>query len=240
MTTPLERAVRPDQYELEDTAWAKESHGESTRAQFFLEYLRPYLDSWKGKKVLDIGAGTGWLVKQAMEHGATGAVGIDPSAANIKQGLAEYPKIDLELSSFEEYEANGQKFDVIVGVMSFSHIKDVEAGFKKAAGMLESGGQIIIIVPDFDYNLTERFGYTIKKQPIDESSYAVEITRPTGTIADIVRKTGVYENAAQAAGMRLVKELGMLPTEKQIASAPKYASVKDMAITRLLEFKMQN
>lgn len=240
METPFERAVKHDQYDLEEVAWAKESHGESTRAQFFLEYLRPYLDSLKGKKVLDIGAGTGWLVKQAMDNGAVSAVGLDPSTANIKQSKAEYPGIEMEHITFEEYKPIDRKFDVIVAVMSFSHIEDVNGSFKKVRALLERNGQFILVIPDFEYNKIERFDYVIEKQPIDEESYAVAIKRPAGTIADIIRKTSVYERAAKVVNMKLVKEVGMKPTKKQIARAPKYESVKDMAITRLLEFKTQD
>ena len=93
-------------------------------------------------------------------------------------------------------------------------------------------------MPDYDYFQTPRHGYAIEQQSIDEESYAIAVTRPSGTLADIVRKTSVYQRAAESEGLELVEDKEMKPTENQIANAPKYASVKDKALTRLLVFKL--
>ncbi len=237
MSNPFERAVQPNQYDFDDIHWTKEGRSESTRTQFFWEYLEPYSKSWHGKSVLDIGAGTGWLVARALECGAVRAVGIEPSSKHVTQGEQDHPHIELQHVSFENFDAANQQFDVIVAVMSFSHIADLEIALSKIRSLLTTAGEAIIIVPDYEYFQTVRHEYTIEHERIDDESYVVAVTRPSGTLADIVRKTSVYERAATSAGLQLIEDREMKPTDNQIAKAPKYAAVKDKALTRLLVFK---
>lgn len=238
MTSPFERAALSNQYDFGDLRWAKEGRSESVRTQFFWEYLEPYSHSWKEKAVLDIGAGTGWLVSRALQSGASRAVGVEPSLNNIAQGRADHPEIELVQSSLEEYDSHGQRFDEILAVMSFPHIADVDGAFKKLRSLANEGGEAIIVVPDYEYFKTPRHDYAIELQPIDENQYAIAVTRPSGTLADIVRKTRVYQQSAESAGFELVEEREMKPTENQIARAPRYASVKEKVLTRLLRFKV--
>lgn len=238
MPTPLERAIQPNQYDTGNVLWAKEGRAESTHTQFFWEYLEPYSKSWNGKTILDIGAGTGWLVARALKCGAAKAVGIEPSEKNVVQGKQDHPNVELVQTTFERFDGKNKQFDEIIAVMSFPHIADPGFAFSKIRSLLAASGEAIIIVPDYDYFQTPRHGYSIEKQLIDEESYAITITRPSGTLADIVRKTSAYKRAAKLAGLELVEEKEMKPTENQIANSPKYASVKDKTITRLLVFKI--
>lgn len=239
MLTPLKRATQPNQYDIGDILWAKEGHARSTRTQFFWEYLEPYSKSWNGKTVLDIGAGTGWLIVRALECGATKAVGVEPSANNVAQGKQDHPDVKLVQTTLENFDGKNQQFDKIVAVMSFSHIADLDTAFSKVRSLLTPNGEAIIVVPDYDYFQTPRHGYSIEQQPIDEESYAIAITRPSGTLADIVRKTSMYQRAAESAGLELVEDMEMKPTENQIINAPKYAVMKDKALTHLLVFKIK-
>jgi len=239
MPTPLERAIQPDQYDSGDILWAKEGRSESTRTKFFWEYLESYTKLWQGKTILDIGAGTGWLLVYALESGATKAVGVEPSKSNVIQGKQDHPNIELTQTTFEDYDSQGQQFDEIVAVMSFPHIADLDTAFVKIRSLLTEDGEAIIIVPDYDYFKTPRHEYLIEIQSIDDVSYAIAVTRPSGTLSDIVRKTEVYGRAAELAGLELVEDKGMTPTENQIINAPKFATVRDKAITRLLAFKIK-
>ena len=238
MTTPLQRATKEDQYDLGDLQWAKEGRSESTRTGFFWEYLEPYAELWKDKAVLDIGAGTGWLVSHALEKGAAVAIGIEPSEKNIAQGQQDHPGVELVKSSLEAFDNAGQLFDEIVAVMSFPHIADLDAAFKKIRSMLTDGGEVLIVVPDYEYFKTSRHGYGIEIQDIDQDQYAIAVTRESGTLADIVRRLAIYAAAAKAAGLELIEEKAMMPTETQMKRAPKYASVKDKALTHLMRFRI--
>src|SRR5258708_4486779 len=114
MSSPFERATRPDQYDADDLFWEKEARSESGRTQFFWEYLEPYADSWKDKKVLDVGAGTGWLVSQAQKHGAAKALGIEPSSKNIAAALRDHSDAMIQQDTLESFDSGGERFDQIV------------------------------------------------------------------------------------------------------------------------------
>ncbi|OGG58599.1 hypothetical protein A2765_02660 [Candidatus Kaiserbacteria bacterium RIFCSPHIGHO2_01_FULL_56_24] len=238
MITPFERAIKSDQYDLGDLLWVKEGRADTTRTGYFWEYLEPYVEGWKGKTVLDIGAGTGWLVSKALEKGAVKAVGIEPAKNNVAQGLQDHPEVSLVNASLEAFDGMGEHFDRIVAVMSFSHIADIDSAFSKIRSMIDDIGELILLVPDYDYFKIQRHDYQIETQEIDADQYAVSVTRPSGTLADIIRRPSVYINAAEHAGFKLLEEKPMPPTETQMVRAPKYATVKNQALTQLLRFRV--
>jgi len=235
MSTPYDRAIDPKQYD--GLQWINEGLADSARTAFFADYLEPYMATWQGKRVLDIGAGVGWLVADALERGATLAVGIEPSLDHVQRGAIDHPQAELVQTTLEAYDAQGQTFDRIISVMAFPHIADLDASFAKVSSLLAKDGEVILIIPDYDYFQMPREGYKIDIQDLgDEDSYAVTITRPSGPLADIVRKTSVYERAARAAGLCLLREIAMTPTDQHIERVPKYATMRDTALTRLLVF----
>ncbi len=236
---PFERATLPNQYDLDDLNWEKIGRSESVRTGFFWEYLEPYSHDWKDKEVLDIGAGTGWLLVRALASGAKSAVGIEPSEKNIAQGAKDHPEITLVKSTLGDYEGAGQSFDVAVAVMSFPHIENIAEAFQKLAALIKRDGELIVIIPDYDYFKLQRHGYAAEVQPIDDDQYAIATTRPSGVLADIVRKTQLYQHAAESAGFELVEAKEMKPTQNQIAQAPQYEAVKDIPLTHLLRFKIK-
>lgn len=232
----FEKATDPSQYDG-DLLWYKEGRAESTRTGFFLEHLDPYMKSWAGKSVLDIGAGTGWLVARAMEYGAKKVVGIEPSENNITQCMHDHPGVELVQTTLEEFDAKGQRFDEIIAVMSFPHIGDLEMAFQKIRTLMTKNAETLLVVPDYDYFNRTRHDYSVEIHDIDDNSYITSVTRPYGNLVDIVRKTNLFELAAESAGLKLIKEVGMKPTENQMTKAPSYAEVKDQALTRLLVFR---
>lgn len=212
---------------------------DSGRTDFFWEYLKPYAGEWKGKSFLEIGAGTGWLLERARQAGARRAVGVEPAQNNIVEALRLYPKANVVHNSFEGFDSKGERYDVIVGVMSFPHIADIAGAFKKIRSLLSESGEVILVIPDYEYFRMPRHDYQVETQEINADQYAVAVTRETGTIADIIRRVSVYEAAAKATGLALVEDKAMKPTESQIARSPKYQSVRDHALTRLLRFKIK-
>jgi 2-polyprenyl-3-methyl-5-hydroxy-6-metoxy-1,4-benzoquinol methylase len=235
-SSPLTRATNPQQYDMEDLAWEKEGV-DSPRISFFWEYLKKYTADWKDKNILDIGSGHGWLLQEVVKAGATTVLGIEPSAKNIALTKQIHPHLPVVQTTLEAFEAGSNKFDVITSVMAFSHIRDLDAAFDKIKNLLTDTGEVILILPDYAYFKLPRHEYHIEMHDIDDSQYAVAVTRPTGTIADIVRKNEVYLEAAKKAGLSLVEEIPMLPTSDFISNAPKFAAMKDQAITQLLKFK---
>ncbi len=228
----IDRAIDPNQYDLDDLEWEKESQADSSRIAFFREYLKEDIQQWKGKRVFEIGAGNGWLLQEAQNAGALEVCGIEPSATGVTLAKEAHPDISIEQKAFEEYVPEAHYFDVVVSVMVFSHIENLESAFAKVRALLSEKGEAILIVPDFEYFKQQRKNYVVSVQDIDTHQYVVQITRPTGTIADIVRANDVYAEEAKKQGLMLTETVAMVPLNEDSAGPAPGAS----AITQLLRF----
>jgi cyclopropane fatty-acyl-phospholipid synthase-like methyltransferase len=233
--TIANRATDPNQYDLQDISWLEE--GSDARTLQFWAYLQKHAPIWRARRVLDIGCGHAWLMHNMSATGAQSVLGIEPSANNRTLARARYPDLIVHGSTFEAFMADPGSWDVLVAVMSLSHVGDIDDFFRKSYEMLAEDGQILAVVPDYDYFAKPRRQYKIKTERISNDQYAVEITRPSGTIADIVRKTSFYIEAAERVGMHCREEVPMPPAPEFLRLAPQFGDVAGQAITRLLHFQ---
>ncbi|MDP3897354.1 MAG: class I SAM-dependent methyltransferase [Mesorhizobium sp.] len=100
--------------------------------------------------VLDIGGGTGWLADQVKaadpRFRSSTIVDIDPGARDValQAGHAYF------LGRFEEFDAAGRRFDLILMLNLIEHVPDPRAVLAKAASLLTPNGLIWIKTPNFD------------------------------------------------------------------------------------------
>lgn len=104
--------------------------------------------SWKGKRVLDIGCGTGELAFYVAEKGADEVVGIDYSYSAIHLATQTYKHKALAFSCEDVSNVSGT-FDVITIVGVLEHIDEPFELLKKAKKLLRPGGSIIVTCPNW-------------------------------------------------------------------------------------------
>lgn len=112
-------------------------------------------DTWKGKKVVDVGCGDGAFVFVAAQLGAD-VLGIDYIESAIQGAQKKYQHENLEYRVCDAKELEG-KYDVIVSIGTLEHMDDpyeMLALFKKR---LNKNGKIIITSP----NWTNPRGYVL-------------------------------------------------------------------------------
>lgn len=111
--------------------------------------------SWKGKKVLDVGCGTGLFAYRSAKKGAN-VLGIDFSEAAINIARKKYKIPNLRFEKLNATEIQ-DKFDVIVSIGTLEHLDNPLKMLKIFKNHLKSNGRIIITSP----NWTNPRGYIL-------------------------------------------------------------------------------
>jgi SAM-dependent methyltransferase len=235
----LKRATNPLQYDRTEVSWEAEGKDLSSPMRaFFWEKIMQHCPNWQGRRVLDIGAGTGWALEEAKKLGADTVVGIEPAASNVRISRRLFPRILMVQGTFEDYRTI-QKFDRIMSVMSFPHIGDLKAAFQKVRHLMaEPAGEFVTIVPDYDYYRRDRHGYAVTIEDLNSMEFVSSILRDFGEVVDIVRKEIAYVLAAEEAGLTLLAAEPMPPSEELISKVPKYGEFRGVPFTTFLKFRI--
>lgn len=109
-----------------------------TRPPYPIEMIDAILKSLPGRRVLDVGCGTG---TEARQFGSAGCdvLGIepDPRMAEFARGTG----VEVEESTFESWDATGRQFDAMIAGTAW-HWVDPDVGPHKAAQVLRAHGRI--------------------------------------------------------------------------------------------------
>ncbi len=111
--------------------------------------------SWKSKKVLEVGCGTGFFAYNVAKKDSK-VLGIDYSVEAIKIAKSQYFHQNLEFKNMDVSKIK-EKFDVIVSIGTLEHMDDPLKTLKLFKRHLNSNGCIIITSP----NWTNPRGYML-------------------------------------------------------------------------------
>jgi len=115
------------------------------------EILSELMSHQKGKSILDIGCGPGWLLSALDDSWLKCGVEISKFASTY---AAKYGTIYN--GTLETYRTT-QKFDVIVAHHVFEHLEDPVFAIKKIHQLLKHGGTCILGTPNFDSAAARRY-----------------------------------------------------------------------------------
>ena len=97
----------------------KSSNSLRQRLQLASQYLAPFVD---GKRVLEVGCGSGLLTPYLMDAGAKSYLGIDIASVAIKKAEERYKDSnwvsDVEFRSGSMDQIKGYEFDIVVFIRS--------------------------------------------------------------------------------------------------------------------------
>lgn len=174
----------------------------------------------RGKRVVQIGCNNGRELLSAAALGATPALGIDHSAAFLKQAgeLAEAAGVDAQFLCADIYALPDdvpRDFDIAlitIGVLGW--MPDLARLFQVISGLLAPGGRLVIYEthpflemfdPHADDPFTPRISYFADGPYIDDG--AITYDGPTGAKAGVsywfVHKLGDIVTACIEAGLRV-------------------------------------
>jgi trans-aconitate methyltransferase len=94
-----------------------------------------------GKRILDLGCGTGHLTAAIAEAGAT-VVGLDPSADMLQQARAAYPRLEFVQADARDF-AFAEPFDAVFSNAVLHWVRPPEAPARRVRDALKPGGRFV-------------------------------------------------------------------------------------------------
>lgn len=147
---------------------------------------------WKGKRVLDLGCGTGQLAHLIAKRKAKYVLGIDYSAEAIKNARAKYNLPNLFFEKKDLRNIKG-KFDAVISLGTLEHTGQPFLALKKISRLVKfPGGSVIVTCP----NWVNPRGYMLQT--------LWRLFRARITLADLHYLTPIeFEAWAKKLGMKL-------------------------------------
>jgi len=103
-----------------------------------------------GRKLLDIGCGTGHLLKIADERGLD-TYGVDISEEGVVIAKRISPHSHIRVGRGEYLEYPDSFFDYIVCIGALEHFLDMEKGIREMVRVAKSGARFCIVVPNSNH-----------------------------------------------------------------------------------------
>jgi 2-polyprenyl-3-methyl-5-hydroxy-6-metoxy-1,4-benzoquinol methylase len=125
------------------------------------EIVLKHLGDLKGKRVLDVGCGTGSLVHKIADAGALKSIGIDYSETAIKTANEMHPHPNVKYLSMD-FNLWMEPVDIIICCGTFEHLDNPQEMMNKMNSLLSPGGTIILTCPHF-YNIRGIIWITLQK-----------------------------------------------------------------------------
>lgn len=135
----------------------------------------------QGKRVLDLGCGTGRYCALLAERGAS-VVGVDPSPEMLKyakQKALAFANIDLYDGTLANVDFPNEHFDLVVSALALSHVSDLKPTLQECVRVLKYGGWVVIsdihpFWPVSGHNYVEFFDNTGQEYRIPEYPHLFE------------------------------------------------------------------
>ena len=103
----------------------------------------------QGKRVLDVGSGTGYGTAHLRQAGAAEALGVDRDPRSVAYAASHYtlPGLRFLVADAQELPPDLGSFDVIVSSNVFEHLDDPARALGQLRRHLKAGGTFVLVVP---------------------------------------------------------------------------------------------
>jgi len=130
----------------------------------------------KGRRILDVGCGNGYLTRRWAREGAAEAVGVDLSGPNLRfarQREARRPTGArfLRQDSSRLTALADKSFDLVVAHMSLMDIEDAEGTIREVARVLAPSGRFVFSISHPCFDVDVRSSWLIERQPYATAVY---------------------------------------------------------------------
>jgi len=170
------------------------------------------LGNIRGKKILDLGCGTGIYAKILTKKGAK-VKGIDISKEMIKIAQKENPEIEFKVGNAEKLPYKSKEFDIVLSALVLEYFKDWNKVLKEINRVLEKDGLLIFSIGNPVSSSIKRIKFKGKKFRLVKAYFKENLRvskwwdgvymrwyhKPYGTIVKLLIKHGFglvdYEDA---------------------------------------------
>jgi len=114
----------------------------------FYELLINRIEVRQDATVLDVGCGTGNILKMISEIANINGYGLDIEKNMIAEAKQKCPTMNIQVSNCTETPFGNDKFDVITTCLAFHHFADKEGFAREVARILKPDGLLYITDPN--------------------------------------------------------------------------------------------
>jgi len=136
----------------------------------FIDYLRVEKD----QKLLDVGCGTGFLLKAACDRGIH-SFGIDLSEEAVKLSSSVTPQASVATGNGEHLDFEARFFDYVTCLGTLEHFLDMERGLREISRVARDDARFCFLVPNSGspiWKISEIFG--LGQVDANENAYSLE------------------------------------------------------------------
>ena len=112
---------------------------------------------WDGKRLLDIGCGTGLWLRSATEFGAK-AAGIDLSELALDVCRRSLPEAELHCGAAERLPFDDREFDFVSCLGALEHFLEPREALREMIRVAKPNASVLLLVPNAGF-LTRRLGF---------------------------------------------------------------------------------
>ena len=130
----------------------RDNEGYYGSSELFSDIVGPYAPSFSGKRVADIGAGTGRISLMLVNEGAKEVLAIEPSRAFdvLKENTRDKPIVCINSSG--EAVQKFKPFDAVVSIGVLHHIPEPDTVVRAGYDSLKKGGHIVVWLYGYEGN----------------------------------------------------------------------------------------
>jgi SAM-dependent methyltransferase len=199
------------------------------------------------QRVLDIGCGEGQIARLAIEHGASFAVGVDPTWNQVVEGVRRGGGVAYARAGAARLPFGDHAFDAVVACLVFEHIVDVDDAIAEVGRVLAPGGRFCFFL-NHPLLQTPNSGW-IDDQILDppeqywrigpylHESVMIEEVAKNVHLPYVHRPLSRYVNALAANGLFVTHMLEPAPPTGFLAIAEEYEEAS--SIPRLLYLRAE-
>lgn len=117
----------------------------------FYKLLLSQVKLKRGEIVLDVGCGTGTILKSLSRFSEFDGYGIDIEENMIREAKLKCPQMNIQVSNSTNTPFNDKKFDIITSCMAYHHFSDKKGFAREASRIIKPGGHLYIADPRFPF-----------------------------------------------------------------------------------------